>query len=181
MAASSALARLNQTADVATQPRQSLLKSRAPAYKDGSRPRFFRVVEHTLYENQRWGAVYGWSSSSLLLLDRPAWSTADGKRQHKSQAVLPKGWTWSDDEWKVDNLRLDGDGWCYGLCFGAAVGRQWVRFVKFSRNFFWCPTSHFLNTAGNPAQWTSQGGEGGIADVMHHLRQLHSTRVTPWA
>jgi len=89
----------------------------------------YDVVEECLYENQRWIAGGGWSSSHLMLLDRPPWSTASGKPRTKHQAQLPHGWQWADEDWIIDDIGLDDGGWCYGLCFGSAVGTQWVRFV----------------------------------------------------
>jgi len=136
----------------------------------------FQVVEETLYENQRWIGGGGWSSSHLMLLDRPPWSSASGKQRSKHHAQLPEGWQWDDEDWHIDNVRLDEQGWCYGLCFGSAVGTQWVRFVSIPGNFLATAFSPFCHAgvhyAGNPEQWISHDGDDGIDAAPKHCQTV---------
>ncbi len=126
--------------------RESLLK-RKPVETSHSDEPVFEVFEESIYENQRWigGGANAWSSKHLMLLDRPEWSSASGESHSKSQVKLPEGWTWADECWHIDTSNLGDSGWCYGVCFGAAVGNQYYRFVPLPGNVLHFFTQHFFS------------------------------------
>ncbi|CRK95669.1 CLUMA_CG009127, isoform A [Clunio marinus] len=111
-----------------------------------------RVCEAS-YENERWYPAGGWSQT-LLLTDRPRFSSEDGLAEREiSKIRLPSmAWQW-DGEWQLD-LNLGGeplnhDGWSYAVDFPrqyhskmswshCARRRKWIRFRKYSALNSWC-------------------------------------------
>ena len=147
--------------------RESLLGRKKQSAGDSAAEETFEVIEECLYENQRWIGGGGWSSSHLMLLDRPPWSTASGKPRTKHQAQLPEGWEWADEDWVVDEIGLNPGGWCYGLCFGSAVGSQWIRFVSLPGNFLAQTIgSCFLAKQTLPAQISPENGFYSMAALV---------------
>ena len=86
----------------------------------------------SVYENQRYSPVSGFSAKGLLIGDRGAFSNEEGTSswnslEEASPALLSPGWEYTPNEdWKVhiDANDTDAEGWSYASNFGANV--KWV-------------------------------------------------------
>lgn len=83
----------------------------------------------TLFENERYLAFSGFTSSGLLPTDRSWISTADGLSGFSSyneaqSAFVTYGWRW-ESSWVVDmnTANVDGEGWSYSSDF-ASMGEN---------------------------------------------------------
>uniref|UniRef100_A0A7S1R3M1 Peroxin/Ferlin domain-containing protein n=1 Tax=Neobodo designis TaxID=312471 RepID=A0A7S1R3M1_NEODS len=75
----------------------------------------------TVYENQRWYPLRGWSSS-LLPTDRDPYSDRSGKQPLKKDGFpLPPGYHWITQwEAEINETDTDGEGWSYAVDFPAS-------------------------------------------------------------
>ena len=103
-------------------------------------------VKESVYENERWNPLNGFSDQ-LLPTDRPHWSSVDGTRESSRESVdlATMAWAW-DEEWHIDQVfggvHLALGGWTYAVDFPADYHpkkgftscvrrRRWIRHRRY--------------------------------------------------
>jgi len=91
------------------------------------------------FENQRWSVTKGWSDKAMIVTDRPAWSSEDGRTPLlKSSFTLEPHWKWEDEWFRDLSSEFDDEGWQYAIDFPRRYSRtkrklSFVRRSKWSR------------------------------------------------
>ncbi|KAJ3143227.1 hypothetical protein HK100_000026 [Physocladia obscura] len=115
-----------------------------------------------VFENQRWWAGPGWSST-LLEDERASWSDIAGlaKLSEKAPDSAPPllGHIWINDDWILDTnwAAVDESGWVY----------TWVEFLKYSRL-----TEMFFRDHN----WTNPSKTPGITSLTRRRRWIRTMR-----
>lgn len=88
-----------------------------------------------VFENEHKDHILGhtkYSKKALKIWDRPAWSSADGRRLSKPEMIYLPGpiWVWKS-EWQVEKREgfTDKDGWCYASSWNG----EWEAEKSFSK------------------------------------------------